>query len=61
MMGEMTDKLKAAGNKTAGAVKDTIGGMTGNDKLQAEGKAQKAKGESQQTVANIKGKLGDDV
>ncbi|RJL06442.1 CsbD family protein [Paracoccus aestuarii] len=60
-MGEMTDKLKAAGNKTAGSVKDGIGSMTGNTKLQAEGKAQKAKGEVQSATGTVKGKLGDDI
>ena len=58
-MGEMTDKLKAAGNKTAGAVKDAVGSATGNEKLQAEGKAQKLKGEGQQVKGDVKGTLND--
>ena len=43
-MGELIDKTKAAGNKVAGATKDAVGKATDNKKLQAEGKAQKAKG-----------------
>ena len=35
-MGEMTDKAKAAGNKLAGNVKEGIGKMTDNERLQAE-------------------------
>lgn len=60
-MGEMTDKAKAAGNKAAGSVKDGVGKMTNNDKMQAEGKAQKAKGSAQDVSGTVKGKLGDDI
>lgn len=60
-MGEMVDKAKAAGNKLAGSIKDGVGEMTDNQKLQAEGKAQKAKGSAQDVSGTIKGKLGDDV
>ena len=49
-MGEATDKLKAAGNKLAGNVKESIGKATDNASLEAEGKAQK-----------VKGALGDDI
>ena len=60
-MGEMTDKAKAAGNKAAGSVKDGVGKVTNNDKMQAEGKAQKAKGSAQDVSGTVKGKLGDDI
>ncbi|MGB3942254.1 MAG: CsbD family protein, partial [Candidatus Manganitrophaceae bacterium] len=46
-MGEATDKLKAAGNKLAGNVKESIGKATDNASLEAEGKAQKVKGAGQ--------------
>ncbi|MCE3590010.1 CsbD family protein, partial [Escherichia coli] len=46
-MGEATDKLKAAGNKLAGNVKEGIGKATDNASLEAEGKAQKLKGSAQ--------------
>ena len=42
--GEFTDKLDAAGNTIAGNVKEAAGKLTGSDKLQAEGEAQKVKG-----------------
>ncbi|MCG6111828.1 MAG: CsbD family protein [Paracoccus sp.] len=60
-MGEMTDKAKAAGNKLAGSIKDGVGDLTGNERLQAEGKAQKAKGAAQDVSGTVKGKLGNDI
>jgi len=60
-MGEVTDKLKAAGNKAAGAVKDAIGQHTNDAELSAEGKAQKAKGTAQDVKGSIKGALGDKI
>ncbi|RZL29258.1 MAG: CsbD family protein [Sphingomonas sp.] len=60
-MGEFTDKLDAAGNKIAGNVKEGIGKMTGNEKLEAEGKAQELKGSAQNVKGNVKGALGDDI
>lgn len=60
-MGELTDKVKAAGNKVAGSVKDGMGKVTDDPKLQAEGKAQKAKGAAQDVAGTVKGKLGDDI
>ncbi|MDI1296579.1 MAG: CsbD family protein [bacterium] len=60
-MGEVTDKLKAAGNKAAGAVKEGVGNATDNEKLVAEGKAQKAKGTSQDVAGSVKGALGDKI
>jgi uncharacterized protein YjbJ (UPF0337 family) len=49
-MGELTDKMKAAGNKAAGSVKEAIGDATDNERLEAEGKAQKAKGAVQDDI-----------
>lgn len=60
-MGEMTDKAKAAGNKLAGNVKEGIGKMTDNERLEAEGKTQQAKGTAQNVSGTVKGKLGDDI
>jgi uncharacterized protein YjbJ (UPF0337 family) len=37
VMGEVTDKLKAAGNKAAGSVREAVGKATDNEKLIAEG------------------------
>ena len=60
-MGEFTDKMKAAGNKVAGKVKEEIGDMTDNQKLEAEGKAQQVKGSAQDVKGSVKGALGDDI
>lgn len=48
------DEVKGAGKQAAGAVKDAVGGLTGNTKLQAEGKLDKAEGKVQQKVGEVK-------
>ncbi len=60
-MGEMTDKVKAAGNKIAGAVKEAAGRNQNDADLVAEGKAQKAKGTAQDIKGSVKGALGDKI
>ena len=60
-MGELTDKLDAAGNKVAGNVKEAIGKGTDNERLEAEGDAQQLKGTGQDIKGSIKGALGDDL
>ena len=50
-MGEATDKLKAAGNKLAGNVKESIGKATDNASLEAEGKAQAAEADVSAVIA----------
>ncbi len=60
-MGELTDKLDAAGNKIAGNVKEAAGKTTGNDNLTAEGQAQQVKGTAQNVKGSVKGALGDDI
>ncbi len=46
--------VKGAIDKAKGAVKDTVGGATGNRQLQAEGKLDKAKGAVRGIVGDIK-------
>ncbi|MCI4589615.1 CsbD family protein [Sphingobium sp. BYY-5] len=58
-MGELTDKMKAAGNKVAGSIKEAVGRHNDDPKLEAEGKVQKAKGTAQDVAGSIKGALGD--
>ncbi len=53
-MSSTTDKIKGLANEAAGNVKQGIGKATGNEKLQAEGKAQELKGEAQKTVGDVK-------
>ncbi|WP_342773648.1 CsbD family protein [Falsirhodobacter xinxiangensis] len=50
--------MKAAGNKLTGGAKDAVGKATNDKQLQAEGKAQKAKGAVQDAAGTVKGKLG---
>ncbi|WP_029150567.1 CsbD family protein [Microbacterium indicum] len=48
------DKIKAAAEKAAGHVKETVGKATDNDDLVAEGKADQAKGAVKETVEDVK-------
>lgn len=48
------DEVEGAGKQAKGAVKDAVGGLTGNEKLQAEGKLDKAEGKVQQKVGEAK-------
>lgn len=52
----MVDKehIKGAAQKAEGAVKDAFGKLTGNEKLQAEGKADKAAGAARESVGDVK-------
>lgn len=54
MSSGFSDKLKATGNKIKGEVKETIGEVTNDPKLQAEGKADKLKGAAQEKVGEVK-------
>ncbi len=60
-MGAVTDKIDAAGNKIAGAVKSGVGKATGNTRLEAKGDAQQVKGAAQKLVGDVKGKVGAKV
>lgn len=53
------DEVKGVGKQVKGAVKDAVGGLTGNTKLQAEGKLDKAEGKVQQKAGELKGKARD--
>ncbi len=48
------DKIKAAAEKAAGHVKETVGKVTDNDDLVAEGKADQAKGAVKDKVEDVK-------
>ncbi|WP_232631282.1 CsbD family protein [Methylobacterium sp. Leaf118] len=67
-MSSTADKVKGLANEAAGNLKQGVGKATGNEQLQAEGKAQEVKGEGQQlkgdakqaahdTAETVKGKL----
>ena len=48
------EHIKGAAQKVEGALKDAAGKVTGNEKLQAEGKADKAAGAARQTAGDVK-------
>jgi uncharacterized protein YjbJ (UPF0337 family) len=60
-MGELTDKVKAAGNKLAGAAKEAVGNHQRDPDLAAEGRAQQTKGTAQDIKGSVKGALGDKI
>ena len=48
------DRVDGIGKKVAGSVKEAIGKVTGDTKLEAEGSAQKTAGMAQNAVGGIK-------
>lgn len=48
------DRIKGSANQAKGAIKDAAGKITGDAKLQAEGKADKLKGKIQNAAGGIK-------
>ena len=48
------DQVEGVGKQVKGAVKDAAGGLTGNEKLQVEGKLDKAEGKLQQKIGDAK-------
>ena len=55
------EHAKGAVDKTKGAVKDAVGGLTGNSRLQAEGKVDKAKGAVRQKIGDAKDAARDAI
>jgi uncharacterized protein YjbJ (UPF0337 family) len=53
-MGSTTDKLKGMGNEAVGNIKQGVGRMTGDTKMEADGAMQEVKGETQQAVGKAK-------
>jgi uncharacterized protein YjbJ (UPF0337 family) len=50
------DRIEGTAKQAKGAVKDAAGKITGDSKLQAEGKADKAEGKIQNAVGGLKDK-----
>jgi uncharacterized protein YjbJ (UPF0337 family) len=48
------EHIKGAADKVSGATKEAAGKLTGNEKLEAEGKFDKAKGEARDVVGDVK-------
>jgi uncharacterized protein YjbJ (UPF0337 family) len=48
------EHVKGAADKAKGTVKDTVGKMTGDTKMRAEGKLDKAKGAAHNVAGDVK-------
>ena len=48
------EHVKGAADKAKGAIKEAAGRLTGNKKLEAEGKLDKMKGEAESAVGDVK-------
>ena len=48
------EHVKGAADKAKGAIKDTAGKLTGDKKLQTEGKIDKAKGSAHNAAGDVK-------
>jgi uncharacterized protein YjbJ (UPF0337 family) len=53
------DEIEGATQKGVGAVKDAVGKLTGNDKLRAEGLADKLAGSAKESVGHVKDAVAD--
>jgi uncharacterized protein YjbJ (UPF0337 family) len=53
------EHVKGTADKAKGAIKDTAGKVTGDKKLQAEGKMDKAKGAAHNAAGDVKDALRD--
>ena len=51
------EHVKGAADKAKGAIKETAGKMTGDKKLETEGKVDKVKGDVHKTVGDAKDAL----
>jgi uncharacterized protein YjbJ (UPF0337 family) len=51
------DRIAGAGKQVKGAVKEGVGKVTGDAKLEGEGKGDKAEGKVQNTVGGLKDKI----
>lgn len=55
------DRVKGSLNQAKGAIKEGVGKVTGDTKLQAEGTADKVAGKTQSTVGGAKDAVKDAV
>jgi len=53
------EHIKGAADKVKGTVKDTIGKATGDEKMEAEGKLDKAKGAAHNIAGDVKDAVRD--
>jgi uncharacterized protein YjbJ (UPF0337 family) len=55
------DEVKGKGKRIKGALKDKAGEMLGNRELEAEGEAERAKGNVQESYGRARRKVGDAI
>ena len=55
------DRIKGSADQAKGAVKDAAGKVTGDTKLQAEGKADKVKGKIENAVGGAKDSMREQM
>lgn len=55
------DEAKGKWEQAKGTVRDKVGELTGNEKLEAEGEAQNAGGKAQETWGKVKRGVSDAV
>ena len=48
------DQFKGAAKEAGGSIKEGLGKVTGNERLEAEGKADKLEGKAQKSVGDVK-------
>lgn len=53
------DRIEGAAKHMGGSIKEAVGKVTGDEKLKAEGRADKLEGKVQNTVGGIKDSLRD--
>jgi uncharacterized protein YjbJ (UPF0337 family) len=53
------EHIKGAADNVKGAIKDTAGKLTGDKKLESEGKLDKAKGAAHNAAGNVKDAVRD--
>lgn len=53
------DKIQGKGEELLGKAKQGVGGATGNEQMEAEGKADEAKGAGRGVLGNIKDAVSD--
>ncbi len=51
------DRIEGAAKQAGGNIKEAVGKVTGDEKLQAEGKADQVEGKVQNTVGGVKDAL----
>ncbi|WP_296817841.1 CsbD family protein [Brevundimonas sp.] len=54
------DRVEGAAKQMGGSLKEGVGKMTGDEKLKAEGKADKFEGKVQNTVGGVKDSMRGD-